>query len=49
MKGATILDVEALGHNPIIIKGDYKNIKITNCEDILLVNYFLSFTDESCL
>lgn len=34
--------VEALDHQPIIIQGDRKNIKITSQEDILLANYFLS-------
>ena len=34
--------VEALDHQPIIIEGDRKNIKITNQADMMLANYFLS-------
>lgn len=34
--------VEALDHQPIIINGDKRNIKVTTPEDLVLVNYFLS-------
>lgn len=34
--------VEALDHQPIIIDGDKRNIKVTTPEDLVLANYFLS-------
>ena len=34
--------VEALDHQPIVVNGDKKNIKVTTPEDLVLVNYFLS-------
>ncbi|WP_116964152.1 2-C-methyl-D-erythritol 4-phosphate cytidylyltransferase [Fastidiosibacter lacustris] len=34
--------VEALDHQPIVIEGDKRNIKITTPDDLVLANYFLS-------
>ncbi|WP_119343611.1 2-C-methyl-D-erythritol 4-phosphate cytidylyltransferase [Facilibium subflavum] len=34
--------VEALDHQPILVEGDQRNIKITKPEDLVLANYFLS-------
>ena len=37
--------IESLGYQPIIIEGNHQNIKITNRDDIFLVNYFLSIIE----
>ncbi len=34
--------IEALDHQPIIVDGDKRNIKVTTPEDLVLTNYFLS-------
>ncbi|MBK2126089.1 2-C-methyl-D-erythritol 4-phosphate cytidylyltransferase [Fangia hongkongensis] len=34
--------IEALDHQPMVIEGDRRNIKITTPEDLVLANYFLS-------
>ena len=34
--------IEALDHQPLIVKGNAKNIKITKPEDLVMANYFLS-------